>query len=226
MRHSGAMTMPPYISEQASPAETAPALPKSSAPPPEPARFAAFAQFFKAYMGTASVVTASLPIPVAAFHLIPTYEAQSKFLSTYTSMFCFLMLGYIFYIRHTLGRLMFFTKPDGHVRIRALVSVVPLLLILSSLGLIFLYHHYLLDSLTAFSERGVMASTADLLKSADYRDIPDSIALTVCYLGMFITAEAAFILMALREYLQDVLKIQDTSLIRLPRSRQSKPGQE
>ncbi len=198
----------------------------AGAPPPEPARFAAFAQFFKAYMGTASVITASLPIPVAAFHLIPTYEAQSKFLSTYTSMFCFLMLGYIFYIRHSLGRLMFFTKPDGHVRIRAFVSVVPFLLILASLGLIALYHHYLLDSLTQFTERGVVASTADLLKSADYRDIPDSIALTVCYLGMFLTAEAAFILMALREYLQDALKIQDTNLIRLPRSKQDKQGQE
>jgi hypothetical protein len=193
--------------------------PDVAAPPYEPVRFAAFAQFFKAYMGTASVVTASLPVPVSAFHLIPAYAAQSKFLSTYTSMFCFLMLGYIFYIRHWLGRLMFLTKPDGHVRIRAFVSVVPLLLILASVALIFLYHHYLLESLTAFSERGVMASTTDLLKSADYRDIPDSIALTVCYLGMFLTAEAAFILMALREYLQDVLKIQDTSLIRLPRSR-------
>ena len=200
--------------------------PDVSSQPHEPARFAAFAQFFKAYMGTASVVTASLPIPVSAFHLIPTYDAQTRFLSTYTSLFCFLMLGYIFYIRHSLGRLMFFTKPDGHVGIRAFVSAVPLLLILSSLGLIFLYHHYLLDSLTQFSERGVIAPTTDLLKAADYRDIPDSIALTVCYLGMFLTAEAAFILMALREYLQDVLKIQDTTLIRLPRSRQDKelPG--
>jgi hypothetical protein len=202
MRHSGAMSAHDIASQ-----------------PHEPARFAAFAQFFKAYMGTASVVTASLPIPVSAFHLIPAYAAQSKFLSTYTSLFCFLMLGYIFYIRHSLGRLMFFTKPDGHVAVRAFVSVVPLLLILASLGLVALYHHYLLDSLTLFSERGVMAPTADLLKSADYRDIPDSIALTVCYLGMFLTAEAAFILMALREYLQDVLKIQDTTLIRLPRSK-------
>jgi len=193
--------------------------PDVTSQPHEPARFAAFAQFFKAYMGTASVVTASLPIPVSAFHLIPAYAAQSKFLSTYTSLFCFLLLGYIFYIRHSLGRLMFFTKPDGHVAVRAFVSVVPLLLILASLGLVFLYHHYLLDSLTLLSERGVMAPTADLLKSADYRDIPDSIALTVCYLGMFLTAEAAFILMALREYLQDVLKIQDTTLIRLPRSK-------
>ena len=195
------------------------AVAAAPAEPQKPVRFAAFAKFFKAYMGTASVVTASLPIPVAAFHLIPTYEAQSKFLSTYTSLFCFLMLAYLFYIRHSLGRLMFFTKPDGHVSLRMFVSVVPLLLILSSLGLVFLYHRYLLDSLTQFTERGVMAPTADILRTADYRDIPDSIQLTVCYLGMFLTAEAAFILMALREYLQDVLTLQDANLIRLRQSR-------
>src|SRR5664279_6325853 len=107
-----------------------------TAQPHEPARFAAFAQFFKAYMGTASIVTASLPIPVAAFHLIPTYAAQEKFLSTYTSLFCFLMLGYLFYIRHWLGRLMFFTRPDGHIAFRGFLMVMPLLLILSSLGLV------------------------------------------------------------------------------------------
>ena len=53
----------------------------------------------------------------------------------------------------------------------------------------------------------------------DYREIPNSVQLTVCYVGMFVTAEAAFILMALREYLQDVLKISDTSLIRLRQSK-------
>ncbi len=190
--------------------------------PHEPVRFAAFAKFFKAYMGTASVVTASLPIPLAAFHLIPTYAAQEKFLSTYTSLFCFLLLGYLFYIRHSLGRLMFYTKPDGHVAIRAFVSLVPLLLILSSLSLVFLYHYFLMESLTAFSERGVMNATKELLNVADYREIPDSLQLTVCYLGMFLTAEAAFILMALREYLQDVLHLQDAALIRLPRGRRAK----
>jgi len=187
--------------------------------PAEPARLAAFARFFKAYMGTAAVVTASLPLPVAAFHLIPTYAAQEKFLSTYTSLFCFLLLAYLFYIRHWLGRLMFYTKRDGDVSLRRVVSLVPLLLILASLGLVFLYHHYLMNSLTVFSEIGVMKPTTDLLQTTDYREIPYSLQLTVCYLGMFLTAEAAFILMALREYLQDVLHIQDTSLIRLPRSR-------
>lgn len=195
-----------------------------TAEPHEPARFTAFAHFFKAYMGTASVVTASLPIPVAAFHLIPTYEAQTKYLSTYTSMFCFLMLAYFFYIRHWLGRLMFYTKADGEVALRRLISLVPLLLIMASFGLVYLYHHYLARSLGFFLEAGVMSSTADVLKTTDAREIPDSVALTLCYVGMFVTAEAAFILMALREYLQDVLKIKDTSLIRLRQARRGTPS--
>jgi hypothetical protein len=186
---------------------------KPEAPPP--ARFAAFAQFFKAYMGTASVVTAALPIPVAALHLIPTYAAQEKYLSTYTSMFCFLMLAYFFYIRHWLGRLMFYTATDGNVRFRTMLTWIPFLLILSSLGLVVLYHHYLEQSFQFFDQVGVINRNADLLKTADAREISDSVQLTACYLGMFVTAEAAFILMALREYLQDVLKLHDASLIRL-----------
>lgn len=187
--------------------------------PHDPAQFAAFARFFKAYMGTASIVTASLPIPVAAFHLIPTYGAQEKYLSTYTSMFCFLMLAYFFYIRHWLGRLMFYSKPDGEVAVRRLISFVPLLLILTSFGLVYLYHHYLAESLGILTDQGLFSTTNDALKRMDYREIPYSVALTVYYVGMFVTAEAAFILMALREYLQGVLKISDTSLIRLRQSK-------
>ena len=194
----------------------------SKTEPHDAARLQAFAKFFKAYMGTASVVTASLPIPVAAFHLIPTYAAQEKFLSTYTSLFCFLMLAYLFYIRHSLGRLMFLTRADGHVRFRAFVALVPFLLILGSLCLVALYHHFLMASLLVFTQQGVTNSSTDILKSVDYREIPYSLQLTVCYLGMFLMAESAFILMALREYLQDVLKLQDASLIRVPKARGEK----
>ena len=193
-----------------------------SSEPQTPARLASFAKFFKAYMGTASVVTASLPIPVAALHLIPTYAAQEKFLSVYTSLFCFLMLAYLFYIRHWLGRLMFSTRPDGHVVLRSFLAFVPLALILSSLGLVALYHYFLTQSLQVFTQQGVMNRTTDILKSVDYREIPYSLQLTACYLGMFLTAESAFILMALREYLQDVLHLLDGSLLRLHRPRSRK----
>lgn len=36
-----------------------------------------------------------------------------------------------------------------------------------------------------------------------------------CYLGIFMTAELAFLLMALREYLQDLLGLTDARLIRV-----------
>ncbi len=196
--------------------------PAAKSEPHEPARFAAFARFFKAYMGTAAVVTASLPIPVASLHLIPTYAAQTKFLSTYTSMFCFLMLGYLFYIRHWLGRLMFSTRSDGKVMLRGFLVVLPLILIASSLLFVALYHYFLMASLSVFTQQGVLNSTKDILDSVDYREIPYSLQLTVCYLGIFLAAESAFILMALREYLQDVLKLQDASLLRVPRQRGKK----
>jgi hypothetical protein len=75
--------------------------------PSEPTRVKTFANFFKNYMSISAVVAAALPIPVTSFHLIPTYHAQTSLLATYTSLFCFLLLGLIFYSRHTLARVMF-----------------------------------------------------------------------------------------------------------------------
>jgi len=68
---------------------------------------AAFARFFKNYMGVSALVVAALPIPVTKAGLIPTYSAMTSLLSTYTSLFCFLLLGFIFYSRHGLDRAMF-----------------------------------------------------------------------------------------------------------------------
>ena len=50
-----------------------------------------FGRFFTGYMGTASLVTAALPIPVRSLHLIPAFASQEKFMNTYTSMSCFLV---------------------------------------------------------------------------------------------------------------------------------------
>jgi len=75
--------------------------------PTEAKRVKTFATFFKSYMSVSSLVVASLPIPATSLHLIPTFGAQTKLLSVYTSLFCFLTLGFIFYSRHPLARLMF-----------------------------------------------------------------------------------------------------------------------
>ena len=44
-------------------------------------------------------------------------------------------------------------------------------------------------------------------------DVARSTTLAALYIGMFLTAELAFILMALREYLQDLLKLSEERLI-------------
>jgi hypothetical protein len=60
-----------------------------------------------------------------------------------------------------------------------------------------------------------------VLKETEIADIPDATALLALYLGVFLLAEAAFILMALREYLQDSLKIAEADLFLLPKAARS-----
>src|SRR5690348_8033924 len=72
--------------------------------PSDPARVRAFASFFKNYMSVSTVVAASLPLPISYWKLIPIYEGHRSILMTYTPLFCFLTLGYIFYSRHAIAR--------------------------------------------------------------------------------------------------------------------------
>jgi hypothetical protein len=110
-----------------------------------------FASFFKNYMSVSSVVVASLPIPVTSLNLIKTYSAQTKMLSVYTSLFCFLILGFVFFSRHALGRAMFagVWGPSSAKKstVSFLVGTLPLLLIIGSIVMVFSYHSLLSESL-------------------------------------------------------------------------------
>jgi len=209
--------------------------------PTDPERVRAFALFFKRYMSVSALVTAALPIPVTAFHLIPTYAALTKILSTYTPMFCFLILGYIFFSRHQLARSMFpeyfrtgpasssipllktlgitFLGTPVRVTWHAFVATLPLLLIVVSLYCVFAYHVTLADSVKTAIEGGLagsldkMAPTQSALQNVDLSFIPMAGTLIGYYLGIFLAAEAAFILMAIKEYLQDTVGLTDVELI-------------
>jgi hypothetical protein len=180
-----------------------------------------FASFFKSYMGAGTLVTASLPIPLTSFKLIPAYEAQKSYLPTYTSMLCFLMLACIFYSRHLFARWMFSSYLRGAKKPGRLVLVVPLLLIAVSVTAMFCYQATLNQSIEE-ARSSIQPSAASsykddatsVLKTTDLTKIPESFELTVLYLLMFIASEGAFILMALKEYLQDLLGVQDVDLIR------------
>jgi hypothetical protein len=184
----------------------------------EPLRIEGFAQFFKRYISVSSVVTASLPIPIAAAKLIPVYDCQQKFLGTYTSLFCFLLLAFVFYSRHNIARWMFGRQLNaGASWLGGFFSVLPLLLIIGSACLVFEYHSQLEASIVEVQSslllKGLSYSASKILAETDLLDVARSTTLAAIYIGMFLTAELAFILMALREYLQDLLKLSEERLI-------------
>jgi hypothetical protein len=179
-------------------------------------RLGGFAAYFKRYMGASAVVTAALPIPVAAFRLVPAYAEQRAFLGVYTSLFAFLVLAFLFYSRERIARGMFRKAPDGF-RPRAAFTWLPLLLICASLLCVFYYHGVLgvsiEDSHTAFQSAGIELNAKEVLEKVAASDIPMGTLLIVLYLCIFLFAEAAFVLMALKEYLQDQLGISEHDLL-------------
>ncbi len=172
-------------------------------------RLANFANFFKGYMSLSTIVAAAIPIPIGRWKLIPIYSGQRGFLTVYASLFCFLILAFIFSIRHRLAGLMF-----SHRRLSGILAATPFVFILLTLGCVVAYHALMQQSIGQLRELGLRQSTGELLEKVDATEIPDAVALAACYLGIFIFAEAAFVLMAIREYLQDLLQLEEVALLR------------
>ncbi len=75
------------------------------------------------------------------------------------------------------------------------------------------YHAVLQQSIEQLRGLGLRFTTADLLDKVDATEIPYAVPLAACYLGIFIFAESAFVLMAIREYLQDLLQLDEIALL-------------
>jgi hypothetical protein len=183
--------------------------------PKEPKQLKAFAVFFKNYMNVWAVVVAALPVPLAAFKLIPVYTDQSGILSTFTTLFCFLLLGFIFYSRHSIARWMFRDVLGFGWGLTRTMCILPVVLICLSFVSTGLYYYFLTNSLRQVQvELHQEVNLTDyILKRIPPAHIPNGLQLMLAYLLCFIFAEAAFILMAVREYLQDVLGITDVELV-------------
>jgi len=184
--------------------------------PTEPKRLRAFATFFKSYMNVWAIVVAALPVPLTALKLIPVYKEQSGVLSTFTTLFCFLLLGYIFFSRHAIARWMFRDVLDEGWGLTRTMSILPLILILLSLTFAGLYYYVMTISLRGIhlETSSITDTTAYVLNKIPLAFIPDGLMLMISYLLCFLLAEAAFILMAIREYLQDLLGITELELIK------------
>jgi hypothetical protein len=205
--------------------------------PVSPKRLITFAKFFKNYMSVSTIVVAALPIPVTAWELIPTFKAQTKLLSVYTPLFCFLVLGFIFYSRHELARMMFpdhfeksHRRPGFNKAWRTLIGILPLLLIATSIFAAFQYNDVLNSNVKALHKERLSKmndttplealntlQAGNILQTAELNQLPTGSRLMLLYLLIFITAEAAFVLMAIKEYLQDLAGLDEKSLMNLSR---------
>lgn len=182
-------------------------------------RFGTFLKFFRRYLGVWSVGAAALPLPVAKFHLIPLYAALRDIFATYVSLFCFLVAGYVFYSRHPIARWMFQSLQAKAPIGRRVLAFLPMILILVSIACAAWYQIALTGSLQqvgyAFRIQGRPADTDSILQSAAFDEIVNGIGLLISYLGIFVAAEAAFLLMAIREYMQDILRLSDTEILKV-----------
>jgi len=96
------------------------------------------------------------------------------------------------------------------------ISVIPLSLILLSLLCVFAYNATLTHSVRLYqqlTDATSRLSFGEVLQQADQTQVSDDSLLMLLYLGIFVTAEAAFVLMAIKEYLQDYLRLDDEKLI-------------
>jgi hypothetical protein len=191
-------------------------------PPTDPKRLSSFATFFKNYMSVSAILAGAAPIPVALFDLIPQYDALRKLTTTLSSLLAFLALAYIFFNRSSLGQAWFGSyllngAPTAAAlrrqptRLRVVGLLLLLLIFLSITSLVFYLIRLENSVRTTAGGRGVPPSI--VLANAEWGRISNCAPLIMYLMGFFILAEAAFIVMALREYTQDLLGITDRELI-------------
>jgi len=158
------------------------------------------------FTGLWFTLLAALPVIATEFGVIPMYDSQRRVLPACASFFCLLGFACIFSLRHALARAIFgppllTTADSTHARHRIPINYLPTCLILASLGAAATY-------LWAFeSGRGLPTFPASPRSSADV------VVLALSFVAMFLFAEAAFAIMAVREYLQDMLGLSDAAII-------------
>ena len=163
-----------------------------------------FANIFKGYMGVMPLVTAALAPLVTLMNFIPVYESQRKSLAAITGVLGFLLLAWLFYVRRTIAL--------GSIKrgFRWFFNVSPLLLILGSIACYVGYFRTLDRSVNDITRLNPALKMSVALNTwGQEQSIPASAPLQLLYLGIFLCAESAFVMMALREYANGVRGISE-----------------
>lgn len=127
-----------------------------------------YSSVFQTMLSVCALAIALLPVPVTLFRLLPSYQVHARFLVFYAPLVCLLILGYLFYIRDFLARVMFGRllrpapaydpyrrrRPGEAARAaagwitRTVVAVLPALLVLASFYCVMQYNRRLAESVS------------------------------------------------------------------------------
>jgi hypothetical protein len=186
---------------------------------PQEDRLRRFVGFFKGYMGVMPLLTAAVAPLLTAMKTMPIFESHKSVLATYSGLLGFLLLAYVFYLRGPLAKAMVPHAPGSRFTAFA-VNMIPLLLMAGSIFCYVSYSRALDQSIakareSARSEYSDIVSRREVLEKWGQREeVYRSQYLQYNYLGIFLLAECAFVVMALREYAHGVLKLTEAQILR------------
>ena len=225
-----------------------------------------------------ALVVALLPVPVTLLQLLPTYRTQGRFLSFYAPTICLLVLGYLFYVRDSLARLMFadlaeplperdpyYREPFRLSMRRVLVQVRRWSLIVLPVVLVGISFYCVTEYATRFAQSVEIASDPSrqylnseqigagsragtglprptdpavinappaaqvkpfdqsplalarlrqhVLDTTGIDEVPLFGELTMLYIGVFVSALAALIVMGLKEYAMEAMGVTEEDLV-------------
>jgi len=202
-----------------------------------------FAQFFKGYMSVMPLVTAALAPVLTLAKAIPVFASQKTSLATFSGLFGFLLVAWVFFARDRFVPAMTIhwskpAQPDGYkettlqglsVKLRGatprwFITLLPLGMIVLSAYCYISYSQHLdltLDSIhsslagtNAPTSVGKPLTRSNILQTwGTDQTIPHNEYLQVYYLGIFLCAELAFVFMALREYAYGTLNISELEVL-------------
>lgn len=124
-------------------------------------------------------------------------------------MFCFLLMAYVFYMRHSLADVLFHRRRVSHIL--PLIGVLGAVLCFGSYQVLLEGAVSAIKNSYQYSNNGP-PTTSQILDEWPFDKIPDGLLLTALYVSAFVFAEFAFVIMATREYMQDVLAINEVDL--------------
>jgi hypothetical protein len=195
--------------------------------PTSPGRIKGFVKYFNSYV--ASIFVAAIPAPLSQWSLMPVFEVQRGLLTIATPIFCFLTLAFLFFMRDALAGPMFplHTRRGEFLvnlgmkpRLKAILASfwrrlwawAPLAFIG---GPLYCASQYYFTYGFIWYKFGDITMTKNFspafLEEREYLNL--LLTLPLYYIFAFVLAEAAFVWMALKEYIQDVLGITDLDLI-------------